>query len=47
VSVHVRLPGSQFDALERQAVQERLGGVPELIRRRLVGSSRADDDDDD
>jgi hypothetical protein len=40
--VHLRLPTSQFDALNQQAQQQRLSGVPELIRRRL-----ADRDEDE
>jgi hypothetical protein len=40
VSVHIRVPGSQYDRLEQQAHAARVG-IPELIRRRL-----ADDDDE-
>jgi hypothetical protein len=42
VSVHIRVPASQYDRLQQQAQAAR-GSIPDLIRRRL----EAGDDDDE
>jgi Arc/MetJ-type ribon-helix-helix transcriptional regulator len=44
VNVSVRLPGSQYDALDRRAQQQRVN-VSELIRRTLRRQLEDDDDD--
>lgn len=46
VGVHVRLSSSTFDRLDAIAKSERLGSVPNVIRRELARRA-ADDDDDD
>jgi hypothetical protein len=46
VNVCVRLPASQFDALDRRARLEH-ANVPELIRRRLAAGDDDDGEEDD
>jgi hypothetical protein len=46
VSVHLRVPGSQYDAAYRRAARERLS-VPEYLRRASAAAFRPDGDDDE
>jgi len=43
VSVHLRVPSSQYDAYYSRAVRDGVT-VPEVIRRQLEDSDDADDD---
>ena len=43
VSVHVRVPSSQYDRLDQRAKAERVN-IPELIRRRMADDDEGDDD---
>lgn len=45
-TVHLRLPSKQYDALYKQARQDRVS-VPEAIRCALARDRREDQDDDE
>lgn len=44
VSVHVRIPARQYDAVYQAASSSRVS-VPELIRRRVAAQAHDDDDE--